>query len=52
VPPEGDWPDRKGNVIEVAHPRYRPYDFFEVISKDVGDILLEPQAVEGKKAKL
>lgn len=43
ITPEGDWPDRKGNVIEIVHPGYKPHGFSEAWAHDVGDILLQPK---------
>jgi hypothetical protein len=45
VPPEGDWPQGKDNVVTVSHPNYSPQDLlpYMVGNKDVGDILLNPK---------
>ncbi|HXD00167.1 MAG TPA: hypothetical protein VN048_12560 [Verrucomicrobiae bacterium] len=45
APPEGDWPQGKGDIITVSYPNYLPKDISPnmVGSIDVGDILLNPK---------
>ena len=44
VPPEGDWPERKDNSIEVSCPHYTSYDLLPntMGTMDVGYIYLKP----------
>jgi hypothetical protein len=45
VPPEGDWPGRKGNGIEVSNPNFFSGNISPnmVGFMDAGDLLLEPK---------
>ena len=43
VPPEGDWPKRKDNYIEISHTNYLPYGFDDYMGGNMGDILLKPK---------
>ena len=48
VPPEGEWPRRKDNYVEVSRPGYLPTGFDNFRGGDVGDILLKPGQTQDK----
>ena len=43
VPPEGDWPDRKDNYVQITHTNYFPYGFDDYAGGEMGNILLRPK---------
>jgi len=41
VPPEGDWPDRKDNIMKISHPNYAT--IWGTWGTNTGDIFLKPK---------